>query len=312
MENVEDVVIYNTRIKNNTDSLLPISINDSRPNYVISRAGSYYLILDSFVIDDEAIPIFDYDPNEYYVEYGAGYVDRVTVPFYQLYDFDSIGVYSISQFLRMMDGLVVGAHTLNISYSNVTKTISLTVTTTTDEPATSFRLSNRLGLMFKNLYLKDNNDWFNVLIRNRAWIMDIPAIDNDTVTYIEESPNLASWTDIEGLLISTANLPINFEQFSNIRETSGTIFKVINDFVIFKTPDVVFDRTPLTYVSDYPKLIDMKGDREINSVDLIVYALKTNGDFKIIQLLPGCEAVFKLRFMRKEFYNSNYSRLKKD
>lgn len=300
----DDNIYYVGRYQNKHDTPRAIEFLNNRNESVIKAGASmYYLVVDSASIPQTTIPIFYFNntvenKQPYWVDIGAG---KVYLKFIDYGDLEnnisaqspSVNetegkIYQIEQFLEMVT-VAVGAKIF--TYESDKKKFAFDNSALGNDVIVSVRLYEMLGGIAK--FLSYENGY---------------AMTTVTAKVVQQVSTEWAWSDVERIYLYSATLPITQEHFSN-KTSSGSDekYKVLTDFYPLIDTDSSIDRTPFTYASDTPKLIDMRSDIDINALSFTASYLRHDGVIKRIQAAPGEVAYVKLRFVKRALFNNEYN-----
>ena len=315
----EDVILFNTRVYNDTHNLIDLKTEDTTRTDLLKNAGDYYLILDTFKIDNTAVAIMIIDDSNR-EDYLFSFIDDFGVrqDLYMsgqpsIYDFEPNGVYKIDLFLGQLQDFIRQVPNYDLTTVSLVEQdnrISINYDSDAEEAITTTTeviLGCRLGVILSSFQ--------NVIYRNNQWILVLPELEYDNVDdeiipvqIIEDYLNYDKWTDIEAILIGSPSLPVIYETFSSESGSTASKFKVLNDFIPLSGSSTPLDRTAWTLQTDYPKLIDMRGDHPIQRIELNAFIQRRDRRAReSVKLLPCTEAFFKLRFVKKALFNNEYN-----
>ena len=308
----EDVILFNTRVYNDTNNIIDLKTEDTTRYDLLKNAGDYYLILDSFKIDNTAVAIMIIDGSNR-DDYLFSFLDENAelqtryMTGQNIYDFEPNGVYDRDLFLTQLRDYireVPGYNTTTIAVSTSLQTIKINYNGDGGQvvPETEVILGCRLGIILSSFK--------NVIYRDNEWVLILPEIDGEGNEFIirEAYPNYDKWSDIEAILIGSPSLPVIYETFSSDVGSTANKFKILNDFIPLTGATVPLDRTAWTLQTDYPKLIDMRGDHPVQRIELNAFIQRRNRRVREpVKILPCSEAFFKLRFVKKALFNNEYN-----
>lgn len=335
-----DNVYFNASFFNESKTLAkPISFESSRNDNIVEAGSLYYLAVESFSIPSRSLPIFNFDNNE---QSGGGLsaglnnlrpftVSRGTqAPVVITYkDVGSLvggrrgegglvgPIYYVNQFLDMLNrklGIGVGGVYNGrglfptFKFDSVTKLFSIEWSAISANDEDKLYLSAPLYNLFSGFsegtflgYRLENN-------KDYAIVPPTEGLTPDDRTIRAERPTLFAWNDIENILIFSNSLPVYEENFSN-RLDNGVDekYRVIATFDPYVRGDEGIDRSDYRFFTDYPRLIDLRSDININSVNFTVRILRKNGTLENVFLIPGDQARLKLRFTKRALFNNEYN-----
>lgn len=300
-----DNIYMNAKFRNTSKtSAQIISFSGDRNESLVEAANMYYMIVESFSIPNASLPIFVFDNSDSSYSVKIGTANKVDLVFIDRGDLVNPGntnsgnIYYIGQFLKMLNTAIGSGNGEMVLNDDGRFQFNRTTTNQT------IYFSSKVYDLF--LSLEATHKAYNSASGEDYLIFD-PSPGAASQLKQEEKSQYA-WSDIAAVYLFSNTIPIVEENFSNrLDNGSDEKFKTINDFIPFQSEDGGIDRTPWVFTSDYPKLIDMRSDTAINSVDFTVSALAKSGELRRVHIPPGSEASLKLRFSKKAIFNNEYN-----
>lgn len=297
-----------------------ISFQSDRNEYLVSAASDYYLIVESFELPNQALPIFNFDNtpvggvSPYAVTIELGGVLYITpLEFEDRGDLvnpsntNSGKIYFVDQFLVMVNNALIDSATAAgvgapfMEYDENNEKFS--ITRPGANPTGTIYFTNDLYRLFFGLDAKFNGYGTS---DHTDWELQLDTIIN--LKLVQDCKSLFNWSDVQSVFLFSNTLPVLEENFTNrIGNGQDEKFKIINDFKPIKVAESCIDRSPWRYESDFPRLIDLRSDVKLYSVDFTFEVLDNNGNLTRIAIPPGETVTVKFRFAKKALFNNEYN-----
>lgn len=125
----------------------------------------------------------------------------------------------------------------------------------------------------------------------------------EALNQLEQSSSLCQWNHIEKLLIVSGSLPVQYEYLATAPSIGGTNIQSSSNFqailVDFIVSEIGIDRCEAIYNADPYRLIDLRGNSPLRSLDLqILYQDRELRNYPLL-ISPGDYAEVKLLFRKK-------------
>lgn len=343
-KDTDDVVYVNINVYNpSLTHSIPMELPPvTRTQPIVGCASNYYCSVARFEIPRIGIPYFHYpkldpvaDPTEarqFYVTFSDGVNDTTQQLAYNaagiLPSNGDLPVYFVDQMLKsindafrlgnaqaVLDGIVgVTALPPYIRRREDSRLEILVDQAATFQLWMNWELYNYVqGIYgyfagYNNANRKDEQIYYlpadTGLLGN---VVEFPAVGDPPYYYVvQDYAAFYTWNDLAGLFLVNNSIPA-LPEFTQGIDQSGnnTTLNILTDFI----PDLdnaTPDNSPFVYTSQNYRLIDLKGEGQINKMDMQAFYIDKNNVVRLLYLPPGTAFSVKVMFVKKSLYNTEY------
>ena len=300
-----DNVYWSLTYRNEEEVATTLKFPTNSSSTIIHNPMIYYLLIEKFTLSNRAIPIMQFDNRDRRFFF---YVNNLINPIYirarpatyrgnlitsALTSSDEfyMSIYSIQQFIEIMNDSLAGAATLSIL----------------PDGRFNFDAPAPLNLIFStdlyNLFPTFDATYAN----SRYQIIFKPSAVNPGAVYAtQESKALYALHDIQTILVLSNNLPIIAQGYVTASDPKQK-FKILNDFPVIYFESQGIDKSDWVFESNEYRPIDFQSPEPIQVIEYDIRLIRKNGEIVPYYIMPGEVATITFRFAKKALFNNEYN-----
>ena len=316
---MSDHYYYNLCYTNHTNQLQPARLSETTTGPIIKYCDQYYVSIIRFTIPMQHIPIFVFENNTYSVTLSIGGNNYQTFLTYisQSTDPDR-SIWSYQNFIDSINNALTASFTaLQAANPGITATSAPYMTFNVTTQLCS--LSGQTALVTDGITIWFNHGLYSFFENFDAYIDRTFAVtagknvrlklkDNknnvvaNVITITQEYPNMGLWYQARSIVLTTGMIPVE-KEFVTLDATKydshgHASLCVLTDFELDLSNGSQI-RGLVQYVANPYRLIDLKSQTDLNTIDINVYWRDSKNVLRPLYISPDECITIKLAFIRK-------------
>jgi len=331
----DDNIYYNIYISNKGDQAIPAFSQVRKDQAIIDNPTHYYLSVVRFDLPGQAIPIFIFNANTYYVTLvdtlGIDHTTTLILQPNAIVIQPIVGsVYQYQQMLDMINvalqtsftacGVNVPVGMTDAPYMTFERTTGFFSLWTQQEYDPAIGGANTVQIWFnsKLYYLFDNfltifagegnANFKDYQFKIENYFNNVPAAPANYYQFEQEFNSIFNWQDVQTISFRTT-IPVRNEFTPNGAVDTGLVGseQIFIDFEPVSTTDAgAFRGYFQFYRTDNYRLIDILSDAPLTEFTLDVFWKDHLNTSYPVYIPPGTTLTLKLLFVKKDLYKSKY------
>ena len=139
---------------------------------------------------------------------------------------------------------------------------------------------------------------------------NVSEIGSDNIiSMIQEFSCTSNWTAVSSIVLTTNSIPISstitlppqvFSSTQIVNTNDRQTINAISDFTVILDTGVEY-LPSVSYAPSYPRYIDMKSHKSLDTIDIAVRWRDVYGNIRPLYLYPGCQCDIKIALVSKDF-----------